>query len=193
MIGILVISWVGFVSANLSTTSEPEVTTTTYSSVTQKQKDILNLIIKKIQDEYTTIQQEQLIPSLLALMEWYRAKLTWNKLELAELMIQKLHELQNALHYIHEEDGLNTQILAQCLTDAGMKLFSTERCSHCKNQKAMFGPNVSLLNNTDCDEDRQTCIDNGIQWFPTWIDSSWTAYPGTQSLTSLAEISWCKQ
>jgi len=78
--------------------------------------------------------------------------------------------------------------LAQCLTENGVKMYWTERCGHCKNQKKLFGEAFTHVDYTDCDADKKKCVDAWVQWFPTWIDSEWNPYPGTQNLEKLANI-----
>ena len=81
---------------------------------------------------------------------------------------------------------------AKCLTDKGLKMYGTEWCSHCKNQKALFGDSFEHVDYTDCDKDRQACTDAGVQGFPTWIYEG-TSYPGTRELTELATLTGCSQ
>ncbi len=82
--------------------------------------------------------------------------------------------------------------LAQCLTDNGVKMFGTERCSHCKNQKALFGADFAKVTYIDCDAQKQVCMDNGIQGYPTRKDTTGNFFPGVQSLEKLAEIAGCQ-
>ena len=81
--------------------------------------------------------------------------------------------------------------LAECITDSGVKMYGTEWCGHCKNQKAMFGDAFSYIDYTDCDAQKQSCIDAGVKGFPTWVDTKGNAYPGTQELTTLAQVAGC--
>lgn len=80
---------------------------------------------------------------------------------------------------------------AQCLTDAGVKMYGTEWCSHCQNQKKLFGSSFDLIDYIDCDKNKETCLIEGIQGYPTWKLNG-ESYPGEQSFESLAEISGCK-
>ncbi len=89
------------------------------------------------------------------------------------------------------EAGANTA-LAQCLTSNGVKMYGTERCSHCKNQKALFGPDFAQVTYIDCDAQKQVCMDNGIQGYPTRKDATGNFFPGVQSLEKLAEIAGCQ-
>lgn len=89
------------------------------------------------------------------------------------------------------EAGANAA-LAQCLTDNGVKMYGTERCSHCKNQKGLFGPDFAKVTYIDCDAQKQVCMDNGIQGYPTRKDATGNFFPGVQSLEKLAEIGGCQ-
>ena len=80
---------------------------------------------------------------------------------------------------------------AKCLTDAGMKMYGTDWCSHCQNQKKLFGKSFEQIDFTDCDWDSEICSSEGIRGYPTWkIDGE--SYPGKQSLERLAQLSGCE-
>lgn len=81
--------------------------------------------------------------------------------------------------------------LAQCLTSNGVKMYGTEWCPHCQNQKALFGADFDKVTYIDCDEQKQVCMDQGIQGYPTWKDTAGNFFPGVQSLEKLAEIAGC--
>ena len=80
---------------------------------------------------------------------------------------------------------------AQCLTDVGVKMYGTEWCPHCQNQKKLFGKSFKFINYIDCDKNKQTCLIEGIQGYPTWKLNG-QGYTGEQSFESLAKISGCK-
>jgi len=85
-----------------------------------------------------------------------------------------------------------TTKLASCLSENGVKMYGTERCGHCKNQKKLFGDAFSLVDYTDCDADKQACVDAWVRGFPTWVDADGNAYPGTQNLEKLASVAGCE-
>lgn len=85
----------------------------------------------------------------------------------------------------------NIAELATCMTEKWLKMYGTERCSHCKDQKALFGDNFASVDYIDCDASKPACVAAGVQWFPTWVDTDGNLYPGTQSLEKLAAISQC--
>lgn len=79
---------------------------------------------------------------------------------------------------------------AQCLTDKGAVMYGTEWCPHCKDQKALFGNSFDKVNYVDCDDNRQMCLDAGVEGYPTWTING-ENYAGTQALSTLAEVSGC--
>ena len=55
------------------------------------------------------------------------------------------------------DNGQNTK-LAECLTSKGVTMYGTNRCSHCQNQKELFGYDAfTKINFVDCDKEKNTC------------------------------------
>ena len=80
---------------------------------------------------------------------------------------------------------------AQYLTTQGAKMYGTEWCSHCKNQKKLFDSSFQYIDYIDCDWESEVCDAAGIRGFPTWeIDGE--LYPGEQSLERLASLTGYK-
>jgi glutaredoxin len=79
---------------------------------------------------------------------------------------------------------------ADCLTNKGIKMYGTEWCSHCKDQKELFGKSFKKVDYIDCDARRSECKDAGVNSYPTWIIDG-EQYSGTQSLRELVELSDC--
>ncbi len=80
---------------------------------------------------------------------------------------------------------------AQCLTEKGVKMYGTEWCSHCQNQKKDFGNSFQYINYIDCDKRGDQCLKEGVQGYPTWIIEG-EKYPGEQPLPRLATLSGCE-
>lgn len=79
---------------------------------------------------------------------------------------------------------------AECLTDNGAIFYGTEWCGFCQQQKAMFGDSMDYVNFIDCDENRNTCMSEGIRGYPTWkIDGQ--LYSGVQQMSRLSELTGC--
>ena len=79
---------------------------------------------------------------------------------------------------------------SQCLTEKGVKMYGTEWCSHCKNQKKTFGNSFQYIDYIDCDENKNECLKAGVQGYPTWVIGG-NSYPGEQSLFRLSQLSDC--
>jgi len=80
---------------------------------------------------------------------------------------------------------------AKCLAEKGLKMYGTEWCSHCKNQKARFGNSFQYVDYIDCDKNKATCIAEGINGYPTWKFNN-QAYEGEKELSELAQIAGCE-
>jgi len=76
---------------------------------------------------------------------------------------------------------------AKYLTEQNVKMYGTEWCPHCKNQKKLFGSSFQYIDYIDCDKNRQECLSAGVQGYPTWKINSQN-YPGEQSLERLAQL-----
>lgn len=77
---------------------------------------------------------------------------------------------------------------AQYLTGQGVKMYGTEWCSHCKNQKKLFGNSFQYIDFVDCDKNKQECLTAGVQGYPTWKINGQN-YPGEQSFEKLSQLS----
>jgi glutaredoxin len=77
---------------------------------------------------------------------------------------------------------------AKYLTEEGVKMYGTEWCSHCQNQKKLFGSSFQYIDFIDCDENRQECLDAGVSGYPTWKINNQN-YPGEQSFERLTQLS----
>lgn len=86
----------------------------------------------------------------------------------------------------------NYDTFAQCLATKNMTMYGAVWCSHCKEQKALFGESFKFVPYVECSENPQGCMDKGVQAYPTWIDSSGVKYVGKQSLEKLSQITGCE-
>ena len=80
---------------------------------------------------------------------------------------------------------------ASCVSLSGAKMYGTEWCSHCQNQKAEFGNSFQYVNYVDCDRNRNDCNKAGVGGYPTWVING-SNYPGEQRLGRLADLSGCE-
>jgi len=86
---------------------------------------------------------------------------------------------------------------AICLKDKGVKFYGAFWCSHCQNQKALFGTSEKLLPYIECstpDGNRQLdiCIQKKIETYPTWFFPDESSKSGELSLQELSEKSSCQ-
>lgn len=93
-------------------------------------------------------------------------------------------------------DGSEYIELANCLTENDVKMYGTFWCSHCSNQKRMFGVAFQNIDYIECDErgaggNATRCMDRGIKGYPTWEINS-TLYSGVHKLEDLAALSGCE-
>ncbi len=82
--------------------------------------------------------------------------------------------------------------LAQCINANNLRMYWTEWCGHCQNQKRMFGDAFEFIDFIDCDQNRGTCQSAWVRGYPTWIDDNNNLYPWTQNVERLAQIAWCE-
>ncbi len=90
----------------------------------------------------------------------------------------------------------DTKALAQCLTDKGFKLYGASWCSHCQEQKEMFGEAATLLPYVECstpdgNDQTEECNAAGIELYPTWGFPDGKLAPGVMTLQDLAKTSGC--
>jgi len=84
----------------------------------------------------------------------------------------------------------NLDDFAKCLTNKGAVMYGAVWCSHCKDQKAMFGESFKYVNYVECPENQALCDQKGITGYPTWIING-MSYPGVQSLETLSNKTDC--
>ncbi|MCR4284811.1 MAG: hypothetical protein NUV97_02070 [archaeon] len=80
---------------------------------------------------------------------------------------------------------------ATCLTERGVIMYGTEWCHNCKDQKEMFGKSFDKINYVDCDRNREECLINRVEGYPTWKIKGQN-YAGTQPLVRIASLSGCE-
>ena len=77
-------------------------------------------------------------------------------------------------------------VLARCLADKGVTMYGAEWCSHCQNQKNMFGEAFKLIPYVECPKNPAQCLAAGVRGYPTWIFPSMdsTISPRADSINS---------
>lgn len=85
---------------------------------------------------------------------------------------------------------------AQCLASKKVTMYGAYWCSHCQNQKALFGDAFSYVPYVECTENEKECTAKGVAGFPTWIvpgtNGTSTKLEGEQSFEALARASGCQ-
>lgn len=79
---------------------------------------------------------------------------------------------------------------AKCLTEKGARMYGTEWCSHCQNQKSLFGKSFEYVSFTDCNLDTAACSEKNITGYPAWIING-DQYQGQQTLQKLGYLTDC--
>lgn len=79
--------------------------------------------------------------------------------------------------------------LAKCLTAKGAVMYGTDWCSHCQDQKRLFGESFKYVTYVNCDlhQDLPACQ----QGFPHWVFPTGPPLSGSQELTTLQERTGC--
>lgn len=89
------------------------------------------------------------------------------------------------------QDG-KLDAFALCLAEKKITMYGAAWCSHCKQQKALFGSSFSKVSYVECPENQKLCLDKGVTGYPTWISGDGEKFTGVQSLENLSEISGCQ-
>lgn len=91
------------------------------------------------------------------------------------------------------EPGGNASVtaLAQCLAERGAVMYGAEWCSHCQNQKNMFGDAFKYISYVECPKNPAQCLAAGINGYPTWTFPGGVRLEGEQELKKLAEAGEC--
>jgi hypothetical protein len=84
---------------------------------------------------------------------------------------------------------------AQCLADKQVKMYGLYWCTHCEEQKELFGSSFHHVPYIECgikgsQAEEQSCVQAGIGHFPTWQFSG-ERHEGVLSLQALSGKSGC--
>ncbi|HLC65549.1 MAG TPA: hypothetical protein VJI46_05505 [Candidatus Nanoarchaeia archaeon] len=91
----------------------------------------------------------------------------------------------------------NYDTFAKCLSEKGVKMYGAYWCSHCENQKEMFGDSWKYVNYVECslpNRGGQTgiCKDAKIEGYPTWEFADGSRLSGELSFETLSQKSGCQ-
>ena len=86
---------------------------------------------------------------------------------------------------------------AKCITDNGVKMYGAYWCSHCNNQKEMFGNSWQYINYIECSlpnkaGQTQVCTQAGIKAYPTWEFQDGKRLDGELTFAQLSQYSNCQ-
>jgi glutaredoxin len=84
---------------------------------------------------------------------------------------------------------------AQCLTAKQVKMYGLYWCTHCEEQKEIFGSAVQQVPYVECGikgshTEEPVCVQAGVTHFPTWQFNG-ERHEGVLSLQALSEKSGC--
>jgi len=86
---------------------------------------------------------------------------------------------------------------AMCLSQSGAKFYGASWCSHCADQKEMFGKSKKYLPYIECSLDDESgnqaniCEQAKITGYPTWVFKDGTRLEGVKNLEDLAKKTQC--
>jgi thiol-disulfide isomerase/thioredoxin len=86
---------------------------------------------------------------------------------------------------------------AACIKESNAKFYGAFWCTHCQDQKALFGKSAKNLPYVECSTpdgqgQTQICKDNKIESYPTWQLPDGTLRVGTMTFEELASSTDCK-
>ena len=84
---------------------------------------------------------------------------------------------------------------AICLKEKGAVFYGAFWCSHCNNQKILFGSSKDLMPYVECStpdmQQNEICKDKKIEGYPTWEFADGSRLTGEVSLEMLAQKTSC--
>jgi hypothetical protein len=94
-------------------------------------------------------------------------------------------------------ENKNLDSFAKCLTQNKVKMYGLFWCTHCADQKELFGDSFQYVTYVECGvpgtrRATEECKAAGIKHTPTWTFSDGTRREGLVPLADLAKQSGCK-
>ncbi|MEM4259925.1 MAG: hypothetical protein QXG00_01685 [Candidatus Woesearchaeota archaeon] len=85
---------------------------------------------------------------------------------------------------------------AQCLASKNVTMYGAYWCSHCQNQKKMFGDSWKYMQYVECDvngpnQQAELCQQIGIEGYPTWVING-VKIIGEVPIKNFERITGCK-
>jgi len=82
-------------------------------------------------------------------------------------------------------------VFSKCLGGKNATMYGAYWCTHCQNQKAMFGGAFKNINYVECTQAQDACLSAGVTGFPTWVING-KMLVGEQTLQRLSAASGCE-
>lgn len=83
---------------------------------------------------------------------------------------------------------------AKCLQSKNVTMYGAAWCSHCQNEKRIFGESFKYVPYVECPDNPQACAAKNIQSYPTWLLPNGEQLVGEQNgdgYRALSEKSGC--
>ncbi|MGH9498809.1 MAG: hypothetical protein ACRD3L_06665 [Terriglobales bacterium] len=98
--------------------------------------------------------------------------------------------------FVRHKQNSRMDAFAQCLSARGAKMYGAFWCSHCSDQKELFGPSFQYAPYVECGikgsrNEAQVCSDAGVKRFPTWIFADGVRVEGERPLDFLGQATGC--
>lgn len=96
-----------------------------------------------------------------------------------------------AVSKLYRPNTSGLEEFAQCLGEWGVTMYGADWCSHCQDQKAMFGSAFARVPYVECPDEPKLCQSKGIEGYPTWLFPDGRKLEGAQNVETLARESGC--
>jgi hypothetical protein len=85
---------------------------------------------------------------------------------------------------------------AQCIAGKQARMYGLFWCTHCEEQKEMFGPSFQYIPYVECGvkgsrTETPECVQAGVKNFPTWEFADGSRSEGTKSFAYLSDKTGC--
>lgn len=84
---------------------------------------------------------------------------------------------------------------AKCLSEKNAKMYGAYWCSHCNNQKEMFGKSWKYVDYVECaygNGQSIVCTNAGVKAYPTWSFENMELVEGELSFEDLSKKTGCQ-
>jgi hypothetical protein len=101
-----------------------------------------------------------------------------------------------AFYAINRNRRASYDSFAKCMATKSVKMYGLYWCTHCEEQKEMFGSSFQYIPYIECGvkgvrSETPECLQAGIKNFPTWQFSDGSRSEGTKTMQYLSEKTGC--